>query len=107
MFFSLEPGPSYLGSTESRQVLGHRHQDETESRRSNHKGESFGPAPDVKDLGHGDVDCRGHGVADDADDGKERMRLEVARHVRDQTEEDGLPEAVDEEQHPHAIEFIS
>lgn len=95
---------TYVGSTESGQILASSHHNQTDGGAEDHEGETFGTTPDIHDFTNGNVTSRSDGIGDDVDDIQQGVRVPVTGHVGNQVAEDGALEGIDEVQHPDTVQ---
>lgn len=98
---------SYSGGAVSGKVAAGSHHGHTNGGKDDHEEETLSSAPDVEDLGQGNVDSSSHDVGDSADDGHDGVRLPLARGVGGQGVENLGLETVDEVDEPHATRGVS
>jgi hypothetical protein len=93
-----------VGSAERGKVVAHSHENQTECSENGHCQKAFCTAPNVHNLGSGDVYCGSHCVCDNVDNIQEGVTLKATGDIAEQTVINRGLHSIDEVQEPDAVE---
>jgi hypothetical protein len=86
---------TYVGSTESGQVVASSHHDQSNGGAECHEGETLGTTPDVHNFTKRNVTSSRDGIGNNVDDTQQGVRIPVTCQVGNQVAQDGALEGID------------